>query len=256
MKLKFKIKTVAIFGTGANRHEFLPMTAPSPGLWETNWAETWLKVREELKIPFHETSVVMPAPQPDATAGERPLDSQEAAAWLRLLLHGDSNVNPERKVSSHSLKTTMLSFAARRGLGMDIRLQLGYHTGPHKMGLTYSRDGAAASLMALEQMVCEIKTGLYFPDETRSGRIKTRPESADSTVIEIKDEAVDSEKIASVEQEVHEFETSRAVILRQPVIPRKMLTMSPGAMIRWCFVPQRRQVVSSCGNTPRVVCCI
>ena len=62
--------------------------------------------------------------------------------------------------------------------------------------------------MALEQMLCEIKTGLYFPDETRSGRIKTRPESADSTVIEIKDEAVDSEKIASVEQEVHEFETS------------------------------------------------
>ena len=62
------------------------------------------------------TSLVMPAPQPDATAGERPLDSQEAAAWLRLLLHGDSKVNPDRKVSSHSLKTTMLSYAARRGL--------------------------------------------------------------------------------------------------------------------------------------------
>ena len=29
-----------------HRHEFLPMTAPCPGLWETNWAETWLKVRE------------------------------------------------------------------------------------------------------------------------------------------------------------------------------------------------------------------
>ena len=188
-----------------HRHEFLPMTAPSPGLWETNWAETWLKVREELQIPLHETSVVMPAPQLDATAGERPLDSQEAAAWLRLLLHGDSNVNPERKVSSHSLKTTMLSFAARRGLGMDIRLQLGYHTGPHKMGLTYSRDGAAASLMALEQMLCEIKTGVYFPDETRSGRLKTRPERAASTVIEVKDEAVDSEKIASVAQEVPDF---------------------------------------------------
>ena len=144
-----------------HRHEFLPMTAPSPGLWESNWAETWMKVREELQVPFHETSLAMPAPPPDATAGERPLDSQEAAAWLRLLLHGDSNVNPDRKVSSHSLKTTMLSYAAPRGLGMDIRLQLGYRTSSHKMGLTYSRDGAAASLMALEQMLCEIKTGLF-----------------------------------------------------------------------------------------------
>ena len=85
---------------------------------------------------------------------------------------------------------------------MDIRLQLGYHTGPHKMGLTYSRDGAAASLMALEHMLCEIKTGVYFPDETRSGRLKARPERVDSVVIEIKDEAVHSEKIASVVQEV------------------------------------------------------
>ena len=191
-----------------HRHEFLPMTAPSPGLWETNWAETWLEVREELQIPFHQTSLVMPAPQLDATAGERPLERQEAAAWLRLLLHGDSTVNPERKVSSHSLKRTMLSYAARRGLDMDIRLQLGYHTGPHKMGLTYSRDGAAASLMALEHMLCEIKTGVYFPDETRSGRLKARPERVDSVVIEIKDEAVHSEKIDSVVQEVPDSETS------------------------------------------------
>ncbi len=46
-----------------HRHEFLPMTAPSPGLWESNWAETWWKVRDELQIPFNETSLVMPAPQ-------------------------------------------------------------------------------------------------------------------------------------------------------------------------------------------------
>ncbi len=149
-----------------------------------------MKVREELQGPCHETSLVLPAPQPDATAGERPLDSQEAAAWLGLLLHGDSNVNPDRKVSNHSLKTTMLSYAARRGLSMDIRLQLGNHTSSHKMGLTYSRDCAAASLMALEQMLCEIKTGLFSPDETRSGRIRNQPEIAFSSVIEIKDEAL------------------------------------------------------------------
>ena len=136
------------------------------------------------------------------------MDSQEAAAWLRLLLHGDSNVNPEKKVSSHSLKTTMLSYAARRGLGMDIRLQLGYHTSSHRMGLTYSRDGAAASLMALEQMLCEINTGLYSPDETRSGRIRTQPEIATSAVIEVKDEALDSEQVHAASHDVNETDES------------------------------------------------
>ena len=98
------------------------------------------------------------------------------------------------------------------------------------MGLTYSRDGAAASLMALEHMLCEIKTGVYFPDETRSGRLKARPERVDSVVIEIKDEAVHSEKIDSVVQDVPDSETSG--VRQLTVNLRKMLDMSPEAMIR------------------------
>lgn len=145
-------------------------------------------MREELDVSFKVTALVMPAPQQDGKAGDRPLDSQEASAWLRLLLHGDSNVNPERKVSSHSMKATLLAFAARRGLPMDVRLQLGYHTGSFKMGLTYSRDGAAASLISLEQMLNEIKVGLFLPDETRSGRIRTQLPALPSSVVEVKDE--------------------------------------------------------------------
>ena len=76
------------------------------------------------------------------------------------------------------------------------------------MGLTYSRDGAAASLMALEQMLCEIKTGLYSLDDARSGRIRTQPEIATSAVIEIKDEALDLEQVHAASQDVNEIDES------------------------------------------------
>ena len=93
-----------------------------------------------------------------------------------------------RKVASHSLKTTTLSYAAKRGLDINLRLQLGYHTQPFRMGLTYSRDGAAASISALEQLLCEVRLGLFLPDETRSGRVMQQATAQSSNPIVIKDE--------------------------------------------------------------------
>ena len=71
------------------------------------------------------------------------------------------------------------------------------------MGFTYSRDGAAASLMALEQNPC-----FYSPDETRSGRIRTQPEIATSAVIEVKDEALGSDQVHSIQPDVNAIEES------------------------------------------------
>jgi hypothetical protein len=39
------------------------------------------------------------------------------------------------------------------------------------MGMVYSRDGAAASLLVIEQLNKEVETGYFRLDETRSGRI-------------------------------------------------------------------------------------
>ena len=153
-----------------HRHQFLPMVATSKGLVESNWIEVWLEIRKMLSLDFS-IHGVMPAPLPDGQPSSRPSDSQEAAGWLRLILFGEGAPVEGRKVASHSLKTTTLSFAAKRGLDINLRMQLGYHTQPYRMGLTYSRDGAAASLAALEQLLCEIKLGLFLPDETRIGRI-------------------------------------------------------------------------------------
>jgi len=47
------------------------------------------------------------------------------------------------------------------------------------MALVYSRDGASAVLMTLEKLIHEIKTGVFLPDVTRSGRILTQAASAE-----------------------------------------------------------------------------
>ena len=170
-----------------HRHLHLPMVAPSVGIEKQNWASKWLELRAMLGLTFESDSRIMPAPQPDGTAGQRPLETTEAAAWLRLILHGDSNLQKDRRVSSHSMKVTVLSYAAKRGMDIHLRMQLGYHTSPYKMGLTYSRDGAAASILAMEGLLEEIRAGSFDPDDTRSGRIKRSNNNA-SEVIEIKEE--------------------------------------------------------------------
>ena len=131
-----------------------------------------------------EKDVVMP----DGSPGVRPLDSQEAAGWLRLILFGNASPLADRKAARDSLKTTLLSYAAKRGLDISLRLQLGYRTQPFRMGLTYSRDGAAASISALEDLLREIKIGTFMPDETRSGRIRKEQDGSFVSPIVIKDE--------------------------------------------------------------------
>ncbi len=170
-----------------HRHQFLPMVAPGLGVTDGNRIEQWLHARNSLSLDFCK-DCVMPAPQPDGSPDCRPLNSQEAAGRLRLVLFGNASPLPDRKVASHSLKATTLSYAAKRGMDINLRMQLGYHTQPYRMGLTYSRDGAAASIAALEQLLCEIRLQLFLPDETRSGRLVKSAIGSGNFPIVIKDE--------------------------------------------------------------------
>ena len=156
-------------------------------------------MRKELAISFEDGFPLMPAPLETGLPGKRALDSEEAGSWLRALLELSDHDVSERKVSSHSLKCTMLSFLAKRGVDMPDRLLLGYHTSPFTMGLTYSRDGMARPLQILGEMLSEIREGTYMPDCTRSGRLVKKADTGgglavslestqDATKIEISDD--------------------------------------------------------------------
>eukprot|EP00435_Cladocopium_sp_Y103_P061907 s913_g23.t1 len=153
------------------------MVAPVKGVSGSDWCTPWMNLRCAMGIALPPEGLIMPAPDRHGQATERPLESGECGKWLRRLLGLDASegVHDQRRVSSHSLKSTMLSFAAKRGLSVPDRLLLGYHASHMQMSLVYSRDGAAASLLLLERMIDEIVSGKFKPDSTRSGRIVESP---------------------------------------------------------------------------------
>jgi hypothetical protein len=195
-----------------HRHQFLPMVAPVRGVNGKDWATPWIELRRAKGLAFPPEGLVMPAPDQHGQATERPLESGECGKWLRKLLdvaHPTGNPGV-RRVSSHSLKCTMLSFAAKRGLPVPDRLMLGYHSSNMQMSLVYSRDGAAASLLLLERLIDEIVKGKFRPDSTRSGRIVESPvELPGPQLGKVKVEVVDSsDDEAAVDAEVEESSDS------------------------------------------------
>ena len=115
----------------------------------------------------------MPAPDKSGLPTVRALSSGEAGAWLRSLL-------PHRKgmrTTSHSLKSTLLSFAAKRGT----RLCLGATLIGHKdtsMADVYARDALARPLRLLAGMISEIRSGAFLPDASRAARFPGRVNEA------------------------------------------------------------------------------
>ena len=106
-----------------HRHQFLPMVAPCHGIDGKDWGSVWIQVRDSLQVAWPPEGLIMPAPGLQAQVTSRPLETQECAAWLRKLV-GSQESSAERRISSHSLKSTLLSFAAKRGIGVEERLQL------------------------------------------------------------------------------------------------------------------------------------
>ena len=149
----------------------LPLVAPCFGISDHNWGSVWLEMRAKMGIESFELFPLMPAPNEEGSPTVRPLSTSEAGGWMCHILGKYAGTDIGVRYASHSLKATTLSFCAKRGIGFEDRLCLGYHAGPLKMALTYSRDGASRPLAVLTGVLDEIKRGIFHPDSTRSGRL-------------------------------------------------------------------------------------
>ena len=132
---------------------FLPLVAPSIGIDNTNWGEAWLSARKELGIESLKDFPLMPAPNAAGLATVRPVSTEEAGRWLRMLLKDGAFDLESLKISSHTMKCTFLSYLSKRGISLEDRRILGYHT-----------DGI------WENLISEIYHDKFRPDSTRSGR--------------------------------------------------------------------------------------
>ena len=94
-----------------------------------------MKAREELGIMDIKQFPLMPSPNKEFMPTRRPLSTTEANGWIKLILQlVDASV--DGKVTTHSCKCTTLSYLAKRGVSIEDRLCLGYHSNPMRIAFS------------------------------------------------------------------------------------------------------------------------
>ena len=161
------------FASGAPRT--MELVAVGRGLDGSDWLATFIAVRTLIGCSYEDGFPTMPAPNKQGLPTVRALSSSEAGAWLRELLPSREGL----RTTSHSLKSSLLSFAAKRGISHLDRLALGGHSHSARMSDVYARDALARPLRLLAGMISEIRSGSFVPDAGRAARFPGRTNEAD-----------------------------------------------------------------------------
>jgi hypothetical protein len=159
--------------TSAKKAQFLPLVSPTQGLLSLPWARPWLEARESEGLAIG-SGGLLNAPARGGGWTSRQLTTGEGTLWLRdLLLAGGADPNRVAKTSTHSLKATVCSFAAKDNWPLELRRFLAHHQQPgDQSALTYSRDAMSGPMAALVDMLERIASGQFCPDDPRSKRIR------------------------------------------------------------------------------------
>ena len=167
--LEFVIDEHKCVGASVFRNSHLHAVAPCLGVVDDAWGEKWLMCRGSMNLVVG-SSPVMPAPNVSGAPTSRPLSTTEMKLWLHQLLQAAGHTMESRRITSHSCKTTMLSYSAKHGIDWTDRMVLGGHVAHLKSVITYSRDCLARPLQLMSSMLEDIRNGKFQPDNTRSGR--------------------------------------------------------------------------------------
>ena len=157
------------------KSRLLPIVAPCQGISDQNWAEVYLALRTKanLKLPGAEAYLpMMPAPANDEATiwYKRALTSEEGADFMRKVLAAPKTT--ERRIATHSFKSTMISWCAKYGLPDTSRAVLARHMScATATTAVYSRDLLSPVLRELDTMLQAMRCTLFQPDRTRSGMV-------------------------------------------------------------------------------------
>eukprot|EP00435_Cladocopium_sp_Y103_P068453 s116_g31.t1 len=155
-------KTSAV---GARREQYLPLVVPWTGVTHHEWIVTFLQVYMESGLDIHKVPLgpLLPAPKLGGGFSARPLTTTEAASWLRLLLRDTPNCETYR---AHSLKTTLLVWAAKAGLDKEVRAVLGHHASALEGSeVVYSRFLQTRALRKLNMLLHRVRIGLGIEED-------------------------------------------------------------------------------------------
>ena len=141
-------------GTSNPRGQRLRLVAPAKGLGPRSWGKDFLAVAKE----WTSRSLL-----------------RVNLFCICLMYVGDSATFLQTlagcKISGHSAKSTPLSWVAKNFTDMDVQTILGHHVlVGRRSALTYARDTQAAPVRKMEEVLTDIRRGIFLPDATRSGR--------------------------------------------------------------------------------------
>lgn len=160
--------------SAAKKATLLPILCPAFGVTGTNWAALALEVFKEAGLKFNGL-VHGPLLRPPSHEGPylccRSVTSNEIGKLLRGLVGVAVEVDDRNAphLSSHSLKATCLSWAARYGMAWPDRAILGRHQShTNETVAIYSRDLAVGPVSRLAGVIKEISKGAFCPDAERS----------------------------------------------------------------------------------------
>jgi len=156
------------------KSRLLPLVAPCKGITQDLWAVTYMKVRKlcNLSTPTVDPEPMMRAPMNlEATLwSKRALTSEEGADFIRRILKTPKTL--ERRLSTHSCKSTMISWTAKYGLSDSSRAVLARHMACVSASTAvYSRDLLSPILCELETMLQAMRCEMFHPDRSRSGMV-------------------------------------------------------------------------------------
>ena len=176
----------------ALKSKLLPIMIPARGVDGSLWADEALAALDEagvsLASPIDGPLVRAPAAY-GITFMKRGLRSNEVSALLRRFIGAPDPIvgQAAEVVSSHSLKSTALSWCARYGLSPSSRSLLGRHVSSlTETYAIYSRDLACAPVAELQKVIDAIHDGSFMPDNQRSefflsGRVSSGEVSAEAS---------------------------------------------------------------------------
>ena len=155
----------------------LPILIPVFGVCTPSWAQSWWNARTLAGLPVQGVikGALQPAPSRIAK-GEwtsPPLSSYELSALLRDYLECPD----DPLLSSHSLKSTILSWGSKCEMPREYRRVLGRHSSSVKdSDSVYARELSFAPVRAMERMFNLIRKSEFNPDAPRSKFFPEAPE--------------------------------------------------------------------------------
>ena len=151
---------------------FLPSVIPTEGVLGIDWFQSFLVNRRHLGLEdfpplesrgYERDFVVLPSEDTVPSELFTKVSTSEVTAKLRIILGKFYDKDTVSKLTSHSLKTTVLTYVSVYGMDYVHSELLGYHLTQHRSAINYQRDALSVPIRKMMVILKAVKEGSFIP---------------------------------------------------------------------------------------------